>query len=51
MATCSLAHLAVSCVALISGSSGCNFHAGSGETIDAAAIDRYVWYGSARAEY
>jgi hypothetical protein len=40
--TCSFAHFAVSCVALISGSSGCSPHAGSGDTIAAAAIDRYV---------
>jgi hypothetical protein len=40
-----LAHLAVSCVALIS---GCSYHAGSGDVIVAAAIDRYVWYGSAK---
>ena len=46
--TCSLAHLAVSCVALMRGSRGRSFHAGSGEVIAAAAIDRYVWYGSAK---
>jgi len=40
--TCSFAHFAVSCVALISGSSGCSPHAGSGDTTAAAAIDRYV---------
>ena len=40
--TCSFAHFAVSCVALISGSSGCSRHAGSGDTIAAAAIDIYV---------
>ena len=40
--TCSFAHFAVSCVALISGSSGSSPHAGSGDTIAAAAIDRYV---------
>ena len=39
---CSFAHFAVSYVALISGSSGCSTHAGSGDTIDDAAIDRYV---------
>ena len=44
--TCSFAHLVVSCVALMSGSSGCSPQAGSGVMIAAAAIDRYVWYGS-----
>jgi hypothetical protein len=32
----------------MSGSRDCSFQAGSGEVIVAAAIDRYVWYGSAR---
>ena len=46
--TRSLAHLTVSCVALIRGSSGRSAHPGSGETMAAAAIDKYVWYGSDR---
>ena len=41
-ATCSFAHLAVSCVALRSGSRGCRPHAGSGEMTAAAATDKYV---------
>ena len=40
--TCSFAHLAVSCVALRSGSRGLRPHVGSGETTAAAAIDKYV---------
>jgi hypothetical protein len=40
--------IAVTCVALISGSRGCSFYARSGEVIAAAAIDRYLWYGSAK---
>ena len=41
-ATCSFAHLAVSCVALRSGSRGRRPQVGSGETTAAAAIDKYV---------